>query len=298
LDLIGRLLIDPGDVVFVELPSYVGAISTFRNLQAQLIGVRQAEDGIEVDDLISEIERARKAGLRTKLIYVIPNFQNPSGITLSLNKRQQLLEVAERYGLVIVEDDPYGEIYFDAALTERRTPIKAFDRQGRVIYLSTFSKILAPGLRTGWVVAPSQIIEKLEAAKQSTDLCGSTFDQRIVTECWKRGIIQRRLPEIRRFYCSRCQIMLEALKQAAPSCIRWTEPQGGLFLWITLPEGCNSEAILSACLEANVSYVVGRPFHVNGEGINTLRLAFSKESEDNIRVGIEKLASVFKNHLE
>jgi len=298
LDLIGRLLIDPGDVVFVELPSYVGAISAFRNLQAQLIGVRQGEDGIEITDLISEIERAHKAGLRTKLIYVIPNFQNPSGITLSLNKRQQLLEVAERYGLVIVEDDPYGEIYFDATLAERRTPIKAFDRQGRVIYLSTFSKILAPGLRIGWLVAPSQLIEKLEAAKQSTDLCGSTFDQRIVTECWKRGLIQRRLPEIRRFYRSRCQIMLEVLKQSMPSSIRWTEPQGGLFLWVTLPEGCNSEAILSACLEANVSYVIGRPFHVNGEGINTLRLAFSKESEDNIRVGIERLATVFQNHLE
>lgn len=299
LDLIGRLLIDPGDVVFFELPSYIGAISAFRNLQASLIGVRQSEDGIEIDDLIRAIEHARGSGRRAKIIYVIPNFQNPSGITISLAKRQRLLEVAEKYDLLIVEDDPYGEVYFKKALAEKRRPIKAFDENGRVIYISTFSKILAPGLRTGWILASPQMIQKLDMAKQSTDLCGSILDQRIVAECWKRGIIQNHLPEIRDFYHSRCQVMLDALKRFMPSSVRWTEPAGGLFLWVTLPEGQDSEQILHTCLtQAKVSYVIGKPFHVNGEGTNSLRLAFSKESEDNIRVGIERLAQVFKSHLE
>jgi 2-aminoadipate transaminase len=298
LDLIGRLFLDPGDIVFVELPSYIGAISAFRNLQARLVGVSQGEDGIEIPDLISAVERSRRDGMRAKMVYVIPNFQNPSGITLSLTKRQQLLEVAERYNLLIVEDDPYGEVYFDETLAEKRVPVKSFDRQGRVIYLSTFSKILAPGLRTGWIVASPQIIEKLEMAKQSVDLCGSTLDQWIVSQCWKRGVIQKRLPEIRRFYRSRCQIMLDSLQQSMPPVVRWTRPEGGLFLWVTLPQGHDSEPILDTCLEANVSYVIGQPFHVNGEGANTLRLAFSKESEDNIRVGIHRLARIFKSHLE
>jgi 2-aminoadipate transaminase len=299
LDLIGRLLIDPGDVVFVELPSYIGAISAFRNLQARLIGVRQGDDGIEIDDLIKAIESVRRSGMRPKMIYVIPNFQNPSGVTLSMTKRQQLLDVAEKHDLLILEDDPYGEVYFNKALAEKRQPIKSFDQQGRVIYLSTFSKILAPGLRTGWLLAAPEIIAKLDMAKQSTDLCGSMLDQRIVAECWKRGVIQKHLPEIRRFYHSRCQVMLECLKKLMPSGVRWTEPEGGLFLWVTLPQNQSSEQLLDICLrEASVSFVIGQPFHVNGEGTNCLRLAFSKESEDNIRVGIERLAKIFKSHLE
>jgi len=299
LDLIGRLIIDPGDVVFVELPSYIGAISAFRNLQARLIGVGQGEDGIEIDDLIKAIEGTRRSGMRAKMIYVIPNFQNPSGVTLSLAKRQQLLDVAEKHDLLILEDDPYGEVYFNKALAEKRLPLKSFDREGRVIYTSTFSKILAPGLRAGWILAAPRIVQKLDMAKQSTDLCGSMLDQRIVAECWKRGVIQTHLPEIREFYHSRCQVMLESLRKFMPNSVRWTEPEGGLFLWVTLPQNQNSEQLLDSCLkQASVSYVIGQPFHVNGEGSNCLRLAFSKESEDNIRVGIERLAKVFKSHFE
>src|SRR5262249_12363452 len=152
-----------------------------------------------------------------------------SGITISLAKRQRLLEMAEKYDLLIVEDDPYGEVYFEKALAEKRRPIKAFDPNGRVIYISTFSKILAPGLRTGWILASPQMIQKLDMAKQSTDLCGSILDQRIVAECWKRGIIQNHLPGIRDFYHSRCQVMLDALTRFMPSSVRWTEPAGGLF---------------------------------------------------------------------
>ena len=299
LDLIGRIFIDPGDVVFFELPSYVGGIAAFRNLQAKLVGVRQADDGIDLEDLVSKIEECKQSGNRAKIIYVIPNFQNPSGITLSPEKRKALLELAERFNLLVVEDDPYGEICFDAQLIDQLIPIKSMDRKGHVIYLSTFSKILSPGLRTGWVVASQPIIEKLDLTKQAADLCGSMLDQRIVAECWQRGIIQENLPNLRAFYRSKCQVMLHALEDYMPPDVCWTRPAGGLFVWVTLPDHLDSEKILNLALEQEkIAYVIGQPFHANGEGRNTLRLAFSKESEDNIRLGIQKLAKVFKSHLE
>jgi len=244
------------------------------------------------------VENVRKEGRRPKLVYLIPNFQNPSGISLSSLKRQQILEVAETYNLLIVEDDPYGEICFDPAFNDELIPIKSFDHHDRVIYLSTFSKIFAPGLRVGWIIAASSIIEKIELAKQACDLCGSMLDQRIVAECWNRGVIRNHLPRICRFYQSKCQAMLDSLERHMPSEIRWTRPGGGLFLWMNLPEEWNSETLLFECLEKeSVSYVIGRPFHVNGCGSHTLRLAFSKENEDNIALGIERLARVFKSHL-
>jgi len=298
LDLLGRVFIDPGDSVFLELPSYIGAISAFRNLQANLVGVEQTQDGIEIEDLISKIKSARTAAQRPKLLYLIPNFQNPSGRSLSALKRRRVLEVAETYNLLIVEDDPYGEICFDPELQGGLAPIKSFDQDERVIYLSTFSKILAPGLRAGWVLAASSIIEKIELAKQACDLCGSMLDQRIVADCWNRGIIRDHLPWIRSFYHSKCQVMLDCLDKHMPAEVQWTKPGGGLFLWVNLPEHLNSEALLHKCLENEmVSYVIGQPFHVNGRGAHTLRLAFSKENEDNIALGIERLARVFKSYL-
>jgi 2-aminoadipate transaminase len=299
LDLIGRLFLDPGDVVFLELPSYIGGISAFRNLQAELVGVRQAADGILIEDLVARIEQCRRSGKRTKLIYVIPNFQNPSGLTISLEKRQALLEIASRFDLLIVEDDPYGDVYFDERISDQLLAIKSLDREGRVVYLSTFSKILSPGLRTGWIVASAPIIEKLDLVKQAADLCGSMLDQRIVAECWRQGVVQRNLPKIRQFYKARCQVMLESLQASMPAGVQWTQPAGGLFLWVTLPETLDSGALLEEAIErVQVTYVSGHPFYVNGEGRHTLRLAFSKESEDNIRAGIPKLAQVFRNHLE
>jgi len=299
LDLVGRLFLDPGDVVLVELPSYIGAIAAFRNLQAELVGVRQAPDGIEVEDLIARIEACKRSGKRPKLLYVIPNFQNPSGLTVSPAKRRALLDVAIRYGLLIVEDDPYGEVCFDPQMASDLRPIKSMDTEGHVIYLSTFSKILAPGLRVGWIIAAKPVIEKLDLVKQSTDLCGSMFDQRIVNECLRQGIVEQHLPGIREFYKQKCRTMLDSLETAMPSEVQWTRPAGGLFLWISLPARLDTEAILPESIEqARVIYVPGSPFHVNGTGRNTLRVAFSKESEDNIRAGIHRLAQVLKQHLE
>lgn len=299
LDLLGRLFIDPGDVVFFELPSYIGAISTFRNLQAELVGVEQANDGIDTEDLVRKVKRAREEGRRPKLLYLIPNFQNPSGITLSLHKRQLVLELAEALDLLIIEDDPYGEICFDPALLSQLAPMKSFDSRGRVIYVSTFSKILAPGLRVGWILASPSIIERIDLAKQACDLCGSMLDQRIVAECWNQGIIREHLPRIRDFYRSKCEVMLDSLSRHMPAEIRWTRPEGGLFLWVSLPRHLDSGTLLIECVEKErVSYVIGQPFYVHGHGSHTLRLAFSKENEDNIALGVERLAQVFKSHLE
>jgi 2-aminoadipate transaminase len=298
LDLLGRVLVDPGDTVFFELPSYVGAISVFRNLQARLVGIRQEADGIDLDDLDNKIARCRQEGHHPKLAYIIPNFQNPSGVSLSLGKRQQLIEVARRREILIIEDDPYGEIFFNGEVESRPAPVKSYDRHGIVIYVSTFSKILAPGLRTGWILAAPALIEKLELAKQATDLCGSMLDQRVVAECWKQGVIQRHLPAIRAFYRSKCRVMLDSLGQYMPPEVKWTAPEGGLFLWVILPAPLKSEEILVQCIDQEkVSYVIGQPFHVDGTGSNTLRLAFSKENEINIALGVQRFARVLKSRL-
>ena len=291
--------LDPGDVVLVELPSYIGALAAFRNHQAELVGVRQDNTGIDLEYLQATIRQLTRSGRRIKLIYVIPNFQNPSGITLSLEKRKALAELACSHKLLIVEDDPYGELFFDHKLANQLLPVKAFDEEGVVLYLSTFSKILSPGLRAGWMIAPERVIEQIDMVKQAADLCGSMLDQRIVAECWRKGVIQGHLPLIRKFYRKKCQVMLSSLKTSMPQGVHWMVPAGGLFVWLTLPDSLDSEKLLRVAFdEEKVIFVIGSPFYVNGEGQHTLRLAFSKENEDNIRTGVLKLSNVFKAHLE
>lgn len=299
LDLVGQLFVDPGDVVLVELPTYIGALAAFRKHQAELVGVRQDSNGMDLEHLQTTIRDLTRSGRRLKLIYAIPNFQNPSGITLSLEKRKALVHLASRHNLLIIEDDPYGELFFDQNVASQLLPLKAFDQEDVVLYLSTFSKILSPGLRTGWMIAPESIIEQIDIVKQAADLCGSMLDQRIVAECWRSGVIERHLPKIREFYQRRCQVMLSSLEASMPHVVHWRVPAGGLFLWLTLPDFLDSEKLLRVAFdEQKVTFVAGAPFFVNGEGHNTLRLAFSKENEDNIHAGILKLASVFKAHLE
>jgi 2-aminoadipate transaminase len=298
LDLVGRLFLDPGDVVLVELPSYIGALAAFRNHQAELVGVRQDNTGMDLEHLQATIGQLTRSGRRIKMIYVIPNFQNPSGITLSLEKRKALVELACSHKLLVIEDDPYGELFFDHKMANQLLPVKAFDDKGVVLYLSTFSKILSPGLRAGWIVAPEPVIEQIDMIKQAADLCGSMLDQRIVAECWRNGVIQGHLPLIRQFYRKKCQVMLSSLENSMPQGVRWMIPAGGLFVWLTLPDSLDSEKLLRVAFEEEkVIFVIGAPFYVNGEGHHTLRLAFSKENEDNIRIGVLKLSNVFKAHL-
>ena len=289
LDLVSRVLIDPGDVVLVELPSYIGATAAFRAAQARMVGVRLLDDGLDMDDLRRRHREARDAGQAVKFLYVVPSFQNPSGITHSLEKRRALLALAAELDLLVVEDDPYGDLYFEA---EPLPTLKSMDGEGRVLYLSSFSKILAPGLRTAFLIGPEEVVAKVEIAKQSANLCGSGLDQRIILACLQRGLIEEQKARIRPYYRSKRDAMLGALQAEMPRGVRWTRPEGGLFVWVTLPEGVDAEALLMPAVEAGVAYVAGGPFYVDGTGANTMRLTFAKESAESIAEGVCRLAGV------
>lgn len=295
VDLVTRLFVDPGDVVLVELPTFTGAIAAFRSVGAHLVGVRQEADGIDLAHLDAMLAAQRAAGRRVKFLYVIPNFQNPTGGLLSLAKRRALLEWSARTRVLIVEDDPYGDLWFaDVTRAEETRPIKADDTEGRVIYLQSTSKTLAPTFRTGWVVAPPPVIERLDVAKQSADLCSSTLDQRIVHEAIVRGVLDEQLPRLRTAYARKRDVMGQALQRHAGPVARWTTPRGGFFLWVTLPDGVDTRAMLAAAVEAGVIYVPGAPFFVDGSGGNALRLAFSAASDARIDEGMSRLAGVMR----
>jgi 2-aminoadipate transaminase len=291
IDLIARVLVSPGDVVLVELPTFTGGIAAFKNAQADLVGVRQDERGIDPDDLDAVWQREHRAGKRIKLLYVIPNFQNPTGSLLSLDRRRRLVEWAERRDVLIVEDDPYGSLYFEDVATERETrPIRADDPDGRVLYLSTVSKTLAPGFRVGWMVAPPMLIERFDTAKQSTDLTSGILDQRIVEEALRRGVVRRLAPVLRDTYRTKRDVMESAIREHIGERLRWSQPKGGFFIWATLPDGLRDLDVLERAIGHGVVFVIGSAFHVDGSGHNTIRLSFSAPSVDRIREGIRRLA--------
>jgi 2-aminoadipate transaminase len=298
IDLVGKVLLDPGDVVLVELPAYTGAISAFKNTGATLVGVRQEADGIDLDDLDRVVSRERAAGRAVKCLYLVPNFQNPTGLLLGLEKRKQLLEWSARADVLLIEDDPYGALYFDDAATEADTrPMKADDQEGRVIYLSSFSKTLAPGFRVAWLAAPEAIVAKLDLFKQTQDLMPPSLDQQIITQAYRRGILTGRLPMLRRFYQEKRTVMQEALRSQLGDLITWPEPKGGFFLWATLPPYCSTDEMLPRAIEQRIIYVTGSAFFVDGSGANTLRLSFSLPSKERILDGVHRLAQVVKEAL-
>jgi 2-aminoadipate transaminase len=292
LDLISRVLLDPGDVALVELPSYIGGIIALHNAQAEMIGVRQDDGGLVISDLREKIDRTRSEGRRVKCIYTIPNFQNPSGVTLAAERRKQLVEIADEHDFMIVEDDAYFDLYFTEEAS-RLVPLAAL-RPDRVVYLGTFSKVLAPGLRTAWLRAPEKIASKIELAKEGADLSSSVLDQAIVVEAIREGLIQRRLPQLRQFYEVRCRAMVDALDRFAPAGSRWTNPQGGFFILMELAGDVDATRMLPEAIESGVAYVPGQPFFVDGSGANTLRLAYSKESPEAIADGVERMCRVFR----
>jgi 2-aminoadipate transaminase len=291
LDLVARVLVDPGDVILVELPTYVGAISAFRNLQASLVGVPQEADGIDLAALDDTWERLRRAGRRVKFLYVVPNFQNPTGLLIGLDKRHRLLEWAERRDVLIVEDDPYRELYFEDSTSEAEArPIKADDRNGRVVYLSSFSKTLAPGFRVAWIAAPPALAARFEMAKQAGDLLTGSLDQRFVYEACRRGVLERQLPILRAHYAHKRDVMEQALRRELGTSVSWPKPKGGFFLWLTLAAGLDADAMIPRAVERGVIYVAGEAFYVNGEGHNTLRLSFSAPTPERIEAGVSRLA--------
>jgi 2-aminoadipate transaminase len=292
LDLVARVLVDPGDVVFVELPSYIGGLASLWAAGAELAGVPLGHEGPDLEALERRVRETRDAGRTARLFYTIPTFQNPSGITASRGSREALYELAARLDLVVVEDDPYGEVYFDDAAAPPPPVAALGDGGGRIVYLGSLSKVLCPGLRAAWTLASPALAKQLELAKEAADLCSSSLDHAIAAEALAEGLVDDRLPGIRAFYAERCGAMLEALERHGGDGVAWTRPGGGLFVWVTLPEAVDARERLSDAVEAGVAYVPGAPFFVDGTGAHTLRLAFSKEDPETIARGIETLMSV------
>jgi 2-aminoadipate transaminase len=292
LDLVARVLLDPGDVALVELPSYTGAISAFRNVGGSLVGIRQEADGIDLEYLDRTVAALRGDGRRVKFIYLVPNFQNPSGLLIGLAKRRHILDWADREDVLVVEDDPYGDLYFpDVSTPEETRPIAADDANDRVIYLSSFSKTLAPGWRVAWISAPAPIAAKLELAKQAEDLCSGGFDQRVVYEAWKRGILSGHLPELRAHYQAKRDAMSRALDRTLTGRVTWDPPRGGFFLWVKLPDGLDAGELLTVARARGVIYVVGSAFFVDGGGQQFMRLSFSAPPPERIEEGVVRLAA-------
>lgn len=299
LDLVAKVLLDPGDVVLVELPTYTGAITAFRNVQAEMVGVRQEADGVDIAALDETCTRLQREGRTVRMLYVVPNFQNPTGLLIGRAKRAQLLAWAERRNVLIVEDDPYRELYFeDVATADDVRPIKADDTSGRVVYLSSFSKTLAPGYRVAWIDGPAPLVAKFEMAKQAADLCTGALDQRVVYEACRRGVLDRQLPILRTHYAMKRDVMVAALKGEFGSEVTWPEPRGGFFLWATLPAQLDSDAMIARAVQNGVIYVAGEAFFVApGMGRNVIRLSFSQPSPDKIREGVARLGQTVRGEV-
>lgn len=301
LDLIGKLFVNPGDRILTESPTYLGALQAWNAYQAEYLTVPVDDDGLDVERLEAELRGG------PKFLYVLPNFQNPAGVTLSLERRRRLVELANHYGAPIVEDDPYGRLRYEG---EHLPPIVQIDAErhgcaradgdftGDVLYLSTLSKTLAPGLRVAWVVAPQSVIARLVQMKQGADLHSSTLCQMVAYEVARDGFLDRHVMRIRQVYGERRNAMLSALERHFPEEVRWTKPQGGLFLWITLPPGFDSTALLREALERErVAFVPGSAFFPRGGGERTCRLNFSYAPPETIDEGIRRLGQLIETKL-
>jgi 2-aminoadipate transaminase len=296
LDLIGKIFIDPGDPIIIGLPSYLGAIQAFKSIRANMVGARLDKQGINVDTVEDILRTYTAKAQKIKFIYVVPDFQNPSGVTLSLERRQRLLQLCYEYGVVLVEDSPYRDLRFEG---EPLPMIRTLDKKGYAFSLHTFSKLLFPGTRLGWVVADKAIQEKLTMAKQPTDLCTSPLNQAIVYEFCRRGLLKSHISAIIDLYRKKRGIMINALEEYMPkgAGIDWTRPEGGLFLWLTLPESMDAGELFPKAVEKKVAYVVGSAFHFDRSGHNTMRLNFSFPTEEQIDEGIKRLAGLIKQEL-
>jgi len=297
LDLLCKSFIDPGDVIFCGLPTYLGAVQAFTLFQTDMIGVPLEDDGMDLDALEERIEGARRAGKTLKAIYVIPDFQNPSGITMSFEKRKRLLGIARREDLLVFEDNPYGHLRFSG---ESIPSICSMDDEGRVILLLTFSKTLCAGLRLAVMLARGDLMDALVRAKQATDLCTSKLTQHLAAQYMIRCGLEKHLAEIRPIYRAKRDAMIAALERYMPEGerITWTEPEGGLFVWMRLPEGIDATEMLRDAIEHKVAYVPGTSSFVDGGGRNTLRLSFSLATPEVIDEGIRRLSGVVKAAIE
>ena len=295
LDMFGKVFIDEGDVVLMELPTYLAAINAFKPYNPEFVGLRMDDDGIIIGALERILKKLESKHKKIKFLYTVPTCQNPAGVTLSMERRKRLLELASEYDFLIIEDDPYSLILYEPIEV---APLKSMDAEGRVVHLSTFSKILSPGLRLGWIVADNKLIEKFVLAKQVMDLCTSPLLQYIAYGALKRKVIQENLTKIRALYKTKRDKMLEALETYFPDGCKWTRPIGGLFIFVWVPERVNTKELIKDCSKKyKVVYVPGQSFFVDGSGTNTMRLNFSYPTMEEIEEGIKRLGQAIKERL-
>jgi 2-aminoadipate transaminase len=293
LDLVCRLFLDPGDVVIAEGPTYVGALGALQAAQARVVHVAMDDDGLIPEALEAAIADVAAAGRRAKFLYTIPTYQNPAGVTLSESRRERVLDICERAGLLVVEDDPYGQLSFEG---EPPAPLRARRRDG-IFYLSTFSKTFAPGFRVGWILAPHAVREKLVIASEAQILCPSAFAQAAVSSYLSSMPWREQLKSYREIYRERRDALLAGLAAQMPEGTTWTRPGGGLFVWATLPDRLDAKAMVPRALGARVAYVPGTGFYADGGGTANLRLNFSYCAPDRIREGVRRLAGVVEQEL-
>ncbi len=294
LYLLGKIFLDPGDKVICGLPSYLGGISAFSTFGADLKGIKFDEGGMREDFLEEKLQELKENGENPKFIYIIPDFQNPAGITMPEKRRKAIIEIARKYDVLIVEDSPYREIRFEG---EPQKTLFELDNNGQVITLGTFSKTFAPGFRLGFVIAHQDIIDKIVIAKQSIDLCTPTFTQKIAAKYISKGLFDKNLKNIIAQYKSKRDNMLKAFKEYMPKGVTWTEPEGGLFLFLQLPEHMDAQKLFYNAIEKNVAFVMGSVFHCDDSGKNTMRINFSFMSEEKTTEGIKRLAQAIKEEM-
>src|SRR3954467_6796284 len=294
IDLVAKTLIDPGDVVIAEGPTYPGAVPVFLAYQADVVQIDMDSSGMRIDLLEEALERLERDGRRPKFIYTIPTFQNPAGVTMSLARRRRLVEIAHERELLVLEDSPYGLLRYEGV---PQPTLRELDGGVFVMYLGTFSKILSPGIRLGWVLAPPPVLEKINLGKQAADLCSSTLSQLMVTAYWELGHWRDYIDLVSERYRARRDTMLDALAEHFPAEASWTHPSGGLFIWATLPDFIDTTDLLARALRENVAFVPGAAAYLDGRGHNAMRLNFSAVDDADIREGVRRIGKVVEEQL-
>jgi 2-aminoadipate transaminase len=294
LYLLAKIFVNPGDPVIIEAPTYIGVLTAFQSYYPSYTAIEMDEHGMNTELLEDALRKMKAEKKKPKLIYTIPTFQNPAGVTMSIERRKHMIELAEEYDVIVVEDDPYGELRYSG---DRLPLLKSMDKSGHVIYLGTFSKVLAPGMRLAHMIADEEVIHKSVLAKQGIDLCTNTFAQYIARDYIKGGYMERHLPGIIELYRSHRDLMLDVMEDEFPDGVNWTKPDGGMFLWVTLPEHVDTGEMFEKAVENKVAYVVGSAFFPDRSHKNTIRLNFTYSTEEQIKEGIKRLAKVIKEEI-